>query len=161
MTGLIFIRDDERGREMVGKLTWQVEWDHLTIPPHLPGFLGSTSHNKCICQKRGHFVLYCLVGPSEDEQWWWYDQCAVMNCIRYNSDGTSTEADREGKKNKYIIIYYSFVLMKRMIKWIHMDEKKILWHICKYIILKSHEYQRQQDDTNQACVQWLKLLHIY
>lgn len=101
MTGLIFIRDDERGREMVGKLTWQVEWDHLTIPPHLPGFLGSTSHNKCICQKRGHFVLYCLVGPSEDEQWWWYDQCAVMNCIRYNSDGTSTEADREGKKNIY------------------------------------------------------------
>lgn len=104
MTGLIFIRDDERGREMVGKLTWQVEWDHLTIPPHLPGFLGSTSHNKCICQKRGHFVLYCLVGPSEDEQWWWYDQCAVMNCIRYNSDGTSTEADREGKK-KNISLY--------------------------------------------------------
>lgn len=29
------------------------------------------------------------------------DQCAVMNCIRYNSDGTSTEADREGKKNIY------------------------------------------------------------
>lgn len=24
-----------------------------------------------------------------------------MNCIRYNSDGTSTEADREGKKNIY------------------------------------------------------------
>lgn len=29
-------------------------------------------------------------------------------------------------------------------------KKNILWHICKYIILKSHEYQRQQDDTNQA-----------
>lgn len=160
MTGLIFIRDDERGREMVGKLTWQVEWDHLTIPPHLPGFLGSTSHNKCICQKRGHFVLYCLVGPSEDEQWWWYDQCAVMNCIRYNSDGTSTEADREGKKKIYHYIL-QLCTNEENDKMNTYGWKKILWHICKYIILKSHEYQRQQDDTNQACVQWLKLLHIY
>lgn len=62
-----------------------------------------------------------------------------MNCIRYNSDGILIEVDREGKK-KYIIIYYSFVLMKRMIKWIYMDEKKILWYICKYIIFKSYEY---------------------
>lgn len=46
-----------------------------------------------------------------------------MNCIRYNSDGILIEVDREGKK-KYIIIYCSFVLMKRMIKWIYMMKKK-------------------------------------
>lgn len=101
-----------------------------------------------------------MVGPSEDEQWWWYDQCAVMNCIRYNSDGTSTEADREGKK--YI---YHYILQlstnEENDKMNTYGWKKIFCDIYANTLYLKAMNIKGNKMTLIKHIQWLKLLHIY